>query len=212
VPAPVAKGGDRAVSESTEDALVAAARAGGTWAFGQLWVLLAPRVAAYVRARGVADVDDVTSEVFLAAFARIGEFVGEGAQFRRYVFTLAHHKAVDDIRRRFSSTARQTVPFSDEVDPRRAPSAEDLAGHFSLDPDLATLLDSLPPLQRDVLLLRVVAGLDLADVAELIGRTEGATKQLQHRALTGLRRQLPAHTTRPASVTAEAVPPIAGAI
>lgn len=195
--------------ESTEDALVASARAGGTWAFGQLWLLLAPTVAAYLRARGVSEPDDVTSEVFLAAFARIGEFVGGGAQFRRYVFTLAHHKSVDDVRRRFGATARRTVEISEAVDPRHGASAEDLAlAH--LDPDLADLLEELPDPQRDVLLLRVVAGLDVAEVADLLGRSEGAVKQLQHRALTTLRRRMPPQSRAPLTVTGQPVPPIAG--
>jgi RNA polymerase sigma-70 factor (ECF subfamily) len=196
--------------ETTEDALVASARAGGTWAFGQLWLLLAPVVAAYLRARGVSEPDDVTSEVFLAAFARIGDFSGGGAQFRRYVFTLAHHKSVDDVRRRFGPAARRSVEISEAVDPRRDLSAEDqaLAG---VDPELTALLAALPEAQRDVLLLRVVAGLDVAEVAELLGRSEGAVKQLQHRALTTLRQRLPAQTGRALTVTGSPVPPIASA-
>ena len=64
------------------DALVDAARAGGGWAFGRLWEQLAPSVAAYLRRRGVQETDDVTSEVFLAAFGGIGRFHGDGVAFR----------------------------------------------------------------------------------------------------------------------------------
>ncbi|MEO7745179.1 MAG: sigma-70 family RNA polymerase sigma factor [Actinomycetota bacterium] len=171
-----------------EDALVHAARAADTEAFGELWLRLAPTVAAYVRSRGVLDVDDVTSEVFAAAFARIGDFVGGGAQFRRFVFTLAHHKAVDDIRRRFGPRAMALRPFEEDADPRRADSAEDDAVRDLYGEQLQRWLGALAPAQREVLLLRVVAGLDVADVAAVLGRSQGAVKQLQHRAITTLRR------------------------
>lgn len=170
-----------------EDALVAAARSGSPWAFERLWERLAPTVAAYVRARGVADADDVTSEVFLAAFARIGDFAGQGAQFRRFVFTLAHHKAVDDIRRRFGPGVPRIQQLDDDNDPRAGSSAEDEVLRDLYGARTQRLLALLPDVQREVLLLRVVAGLDVADVAQLLGRSPGAIKQLQHRALTTLR-------------------------
>jgi RNA polymerase sigma-70 factor (ECF subfamily) len=201
----------QAVSETIEDELVAAARSGGVWAFAQLWELLSPRVAAYVRSRGVAHPDDVTSEVFLGAFARIGDFRGGGLEFRRYLFTLAHHKSVDEIRARFSPRVPRHVQMTEGVDPRCAPSAEDVALEGQLDHAVAAVLATLPAAQREVLLLRVVAGLDLAEVAAIVGRSEGATKQLQHRALQSLRRQLPGQTRRGSAVTVEVTPPMAGA-
>lgn len=175
-----------------EDALVEAARAGGTWAFARLWELLSPSVFGYVRARGVAEPDDLTSEVFVAAFARIGDFTGDAAAFRRFVFTLAHHKSVDDVRRRFGPRARRHEPLDHVNDPRTAPSAEDEALRELYGEQVQELLAALPMVQREVLLLRVVAGLDVGEVAEVLGRSNGAIKQLQHRALSTLRRRLAA--------------------
>jgi len=177
-------------AHGTEDDLVRAAQAGGTWAFARLWELLAPKVAAYVRHRGVASPDDVTSDVFLAAFARIGDFDGDGDAFRRFLFTLAHHKSVDDIRKRFGPRVPRQVESPREQDLPRSPSAEDVVLHGELSPQIAALLTALPDHQREVLLLRVVAGLDISDVAVIVGRSEGAVKQLQHRALRFLRSQL----------------------
>jgi RNA polymerase sigma factor (sigma-70 family) len=199
----------RQVSVSTEDDLVVAARSGGTWAFAELWRLMAPTVAGYVRSRGVADPDDVTSEVFLAAFARIGDFEGSAVQFRRFLFTLAHHKSVDDIRRRFGPRVPRFDELDVDSDPRRSSSAEEVALSGHLDPHLADALAALPESQREVLLLRVVAGLDVSEVAAVIGRSEGAVKQLQHRALTTLRSELPDRTSA-VGVTNRALPPIAG--
>src|SRR3954447_11842587 len=89
----------RSVSETDLDLLVDAARASGRWAFGRLWEELSPAVAAYLRRRGVRDAEDVTSDVFLAAFRGIAGFEGDGAAFRAWLFTIAHHKGVDFIRR-----------------------------------------------------------------------------------------------------------------
>ena len=170
-----------------EDALVAAAVGGDLVAFSRLWQLLSPIVAGYLRARGVRDVDDVTSEVFLATYARLRDFSGDGSAFRRYVFTLAHHKSVNDIRSRYGPRVPLQVPISEETDTRRSPSAETEALSDELDEQLEDMLRLLPEVQREVLLLRVVAGLTVGQVADILGRTSGAVSQLQHRALTSLR-------------------------
>ena len=193
-----------------EDTLVEAARGGNSAAFGQLWERLAPAVGGYLRSRGVADVDDVTSEVFMAAFARIGDFAGGGVQFRRFIFTLAHHKSVDDTRRRFGPRVPRHEVLDDDTDPRSAASAEDEALREVYGEQMQQLLALLPDVQREVLLLRIVAGLDVADVASVLGRSDGAVKQLQHRALTTLRRGVnPAAAQGARTVTADAAPPIA---
>lgn len=193
-----------------EDALVDAARAGGTWAFARLWELLSPSVYGYIRSRGITDPDDLTSEVFAAAFARIGDFVGDGAAFRRFVFTLAHHKSVDDVRRRFGTRARRQEPLDHDNDPRTSPSAEDEALRELYGEQVQGLLGALPQVQREVLLLRVVACLDVGEVAAVLDRSEGAIKQLQHRALTTLRRRMRETTEHPAdSVTTTGAPTIA---
>jgi len=195
-----------------EDALVEAARGGNSIAFGQLWEQMAPAVGGYVRSRGVADVDDVTSEVFVAAFAKIADFVGGAVQFRRFIFTLAHHKSVDDTRRRFGPRVPRHEVLDEASDPRSAASAEDEALRQVYGEQVQQLLALLPDVQREVLLLRVVAGLDVADVASVLGRSDGAVKQLQHRALTTLRRGLdPAGPDSTRTVTADGTPPIASA-
>lgn len=175
------------------DLLVAAARAGGGWAFGRLWELLSPAVAGYLRARGIRDVDDVTSEVFLAAFRGIARFQGDGAAFRAWLFTIAHHKGVDSLRR---PRAREVlVPAYDAVDalpPTGADgrSAEDRVMELVGDSEAVRRLACLTDEQRAVLLLRVVADLSLAETADVLGKPVGAVKALQHRALARLRSDL----------------------
>ena len=172
------------------DALVDAARAGGGWAFGRLWESLAPRVAAYLRAGGVRDADDATSDVFLAAFRGIGRFEGDGAAFRAWLFTIAHHKGVDARRR----SSRQEIPVAavaDERAGRTAPSAEEVAMARADTAEALRRLAVLTPDQRSVLLLRIVAELSLAETAGILGKPVGAVKALQHRALARLRQVQP---------------------
>lgn len=175
------------VSGPELDTLVAAARAGGGWAFGRLWERLSPVVHAYVRGLGARDPDDMTSEVFLAAFRRIGRFEGDGQAFRSWLFTIAHHKAVDGWRR---GAANREV-LTDELEDRRvAPSAEDDAFARLSGAAVRDLLATLTGDQRSVLLLRVVGELTLEETAAVVGKPVGAVKALQHRALQRLRRQM----------------------
>ena len=159
------------------------ARTGDAAAFGRLWQLLSPRVHGYLRGRGVASPEDVTSEVFLAAFSQIASFTVDGAAFRSWLFTIAHHKAVDDLRRR-----TPTSEWTPENDPRAVDSAEDTAFEGLLGARVRGMLDVLTPDQREVLLLRAVADLSIEEVAAVTGRTEGAVKQLFHRAVATARK------------------------
>jgi RNA polymerase sigma-70 factor (ECF subfamily) len=135
-------------------------------------------VAGYLRGRGVEAADDVTSEVFLSAFASIRQFTGDSSDFRAWLFTIAHHKAVDVHRRH-----RPTEEYVPDGDPRLVRSAEDTALDAVVDPEIRALLGALTPDQREVLLLRVLADLSIEQVAAATGRTTGAVKQLYHRAI-----------------------------
>lgn len=165
------------------DAWVAAARAGDSQAFGWIWQALSPRVNGYLRARGVVSSDDVTSEVFLAAFTSIGTFSGDAVAFRSWLFTIAHHKAVDVLRRKVD-----VAEYTPESDPRASASAEDDALGEIVDADVRAMLEALTPEQREVLLLRTIGDLSIEQVAEATGRTVGAVKQLHHRAVAAARR------------------------
>ena len=172
--------------------MIEAARHHDTWAFTRLYESLAPAVHGYLRAQGVREAEDVTSEVFIAVLTSCSSFRGDEAQFRRWVFTIAHRRIVDSRR---SDGRRPNVGSLDHsgtqaVLPGRAPAAEDDALR-----DLATervrhLLSALSSDQRCVLALRVVADLSVDDVAVALHKLPGAVKALQRRALATLRRRL----------------------
>jgi RNA polymerase sigma-70 factor (ECF subfamily) len=170
------------------DRLVRKARSGSGAAFTELWELFNGPVEGYVRGLGVPDAEDVTSEAFLAAFASIGSFRGDGEQFRSWLFSIAHRRAVDDRRRR---TRRGSDLAYDAVDdPREVSSAEAEALTQLEARDCLHLLSRLPRDQREVVFLRVMGGQSADQAGERLARSGGAVRQLQRRALDRLRREL----------------------
>jgi RNA polymerase sigma factor (sigma-70 family) len=172
-------------SEEDLDVLVLDARAGSGTAFTRLWERLAPVVAGYIRGRGVREIDDVTSDVFLAAFRGLDGFDGDGPAFRRWLFTIAHHRAVDALRKQ--ARLAGDVPFESVQDTRFERSAESEALSRLEHAAALRLVHELPDDQRDVLLLRVVAGLSVEEVAVVLERSSDAVRQLHRRALVRLR-------------------------
>lgn len=169
--------------------VLAAACTGEAWAAERLWRSLAPAVVGYLRAQGAPEPDDLTSEVFLGVFRTIGTFSGDEAGFRSWVFTIAHRRLVDD-RRRAGRRPRPASLEPGDVERYSTRSAEHEALRRLGTERVRLLCDRLVPDQRDVLLLRLIGGLTVDEVAAALGRTEGAVKQLQRRAILALRRNL----------------------
>ena len=182
-----AHGGNGASQETFESTLLAAQHGAG-WAFTAIWVDYAPAVAAFVRARGSREHDDLTSEVFLAVFDQIGSFRGGQAEFRSFVFSIAYRRLVDELRMRARRGTHEE--WSADSDPRQSPSAEDDATTRIGEEQALRLLDILPPDQRDVMVLRVIADLTIEQIADVLGKREGAVKALQRRALENLRKKV----------------------
>lgn len=169
--------------------VLAAARADAPWAYRRIFEALSGPVRGYLRGRGATDPDDLTSEVFLGAFRNLESFEGDLDAFRSWLFTIAHRRIVDDHRRRLRRP--RTTSFDPQrhdveavVDPETATLGELEHG------ELGPLLADLRPLEREVLLLRVVAGLAVEQVAAVLAITPGHVRVLQHRALSALRRAL----------------------
>lgn len=169
------------------DAVLAAARADAPWAYDRLWRAFSPAVCSYLRLQGAFDPDDLTSEVFLGAFRGLGGFSGDEDRFRAWLFTIAHRRITDERRR---ASARPRCSAWGDVPERRGGDVEDdaLAGLGAA--RARELCDRLVAAQRDVLLLRVVADMTVEQVADTLGRTPGAVKQLQRRGLLALRQML----------------------
>lgn len=145
-----------------------------------------PAVLSYLSARGLEDPEGTTQEVFLALYPQLGRVCGGAKGIKSLVFSIAHARYVDEHRRRIK--APLTTGYDPEADPRCSASAEDQLLAAESTADVKALLETLHQDQQEVLALRIVADLSLETTAEIMGKTPGAIKQLQHRALCRLRK------------------------
>lgn len=169
------------------EGILAAATAGAGWAFERLWRALAPSVAGYLRSQGAEDPDSLTSEVFLGAFKGIGGFSGDEDQFRAWLFTIAHRRLLDDRRRRGRRPTSETLETQSDSTPAADSTEGDALRRISAE-RVERVCRRLAPDQRDVLLLRMVAGLTVEEVADTLGKSPGAVKALQRRGLAAVRK------------------------
>ncbi len=154
-----------------------------------LYESLAGRVAGYLRVHGSRDPDDLTNEVFLRVFDHLRDFEGTEAGFRSWVFTIAHRLLIDEHRQRQARV--ETVELPDPLQETVVGGDAEADALASIGAGRVTeVLDELAPDQRDVLTLRIVADLTVEQVAEVLGKSPGAVKSLQHRAVAALRRRL----------------------
>lgn len=164
--------------------VLAAAGQGEPWALQRLHAAVAPAVVGYLRVQGSAEPDDLASDVLYRVLTGLGSFSGDEAKFRSWVLTIAHHRLVDERR----SRARRPVVGGQLTDtgPIGGDVEEEALWRLGTE-RVRGLCERLAPDQRDVLLLRMVAGMSLDETAEALGKSTGAVKALQHRAVAALR-------------------------
>jgi len=166
---------------------LAGAQVGATWAWHSLVQDLGAPLQAYVERQGARDADDLVGETWLHVARGLGSFQGTYSQFRSWVFMVAHHRIIDERRR----TRRKPSDAADagtlESVASAEPSAESEAIDALAEEEVASLLGTLPEAQREVMLLRIVGGFGVTEIAEIIGKRPGAVQALQHRAVERLR-------------------------
>ncbi|MDX1690193.1 MAG: RNA polymerase sigma factor [Acidimicrobiia bacterium] len=162
------------------------ARSGDERAWAEIVERLGPRILGYARGKGIADADDVVQDVFLAAARRIGDFEGTWSNFRSWIFSIAYRQIVDRYRRSGREDASLPRVLVDDLDPGPADEVVDREAAS----DAVRALDVLSGDERDVVLLRVVAGLETAEVAEAVGKRPGTVRVVQSRALDKVRAEL----------------------
>lgn len=173
------------------DGVLAAAQEGSGWAFERLWHAFAPSVTGYLRIQGAAEPDDLASEVFLGAFRSLATFSGDEAAFRSWLFTIAHRRLVDA--RRSAARRPPPQPLDEGVDTGHAGAPPEVEVMRRMAEErVRSLCARLVPDQRDVLLLRLVGGFTVEEVAATLDKSPGATKALQRRGLVALRKILEA--------------------
>ena len=142
-------------------------------------------VQGYLKARGVDDPEAVTQDVFLDFYPKIDGLTGGLQGAKSLLFSIAHARMVDHYRR--LERRPHLTPYDPLDDGRTAPSAEDYA--VELTGGAADMLAGLSGEHQEVLALRVVADLSIDQVAAIMGKSAGAIKQLQRRALQNLKAQ-----------------------
>lgn len=174
--------------------LVAAAQGGDREAFGGLYERYARVVFRVVlsRVRDHSLAEDLTSETFLRALRGI-EGVSEQGRVGAWLVTIAGNLVRDHYKSSRYQRERLIPPPADELDvsypwgpAARAPDPEGTAIVAAEVEELERELVRLSPLQRECLRLRFLAGLSVSEAASVMGRTEGAVKSLQHRAVGAL--------------------------
>ena len=153
--------------------------------FADLYRIHFDRVYAYV-ARRVAtrsDAQDVTADVFQQALINLGRFEWRGVPFAAWLFRIAANAIADHHHRRQRD---HSVPPDPEPDREEHEGAERRAW-------LYRAVRELPVDQRRVIEMRFGEDRSIAEIAQTLGRSEGAVKQLQYRALGGLRARLDEH-------------------
>ena len=176
---------------------LAGAREGDQDAFGVLWRAFHPALVRVLRSMaGQDDAEDLASATWVDVLRSIDTFVGTEDGFRAWLFTIARRRMID-LRRRKGRRSEAPLDRPDDLpglaeDP--AVSVESAAAtQAALD-----VIGTLPADQAEVVLLRVVAGLDVAAVARIVGKRPGNVRVLSHRGLRTLAERMAQQTGRPA--------------
>jgi RNA polymerase sigma-70 factor (ECF subfamily) len=168
------------------DRLVRRAVKGDTDAFGRIYDLYADRIYGFVRSRlrNAHDAEDVTEIVFLKAFEAIGKYDRRGIPFGAWLFRIARNAVIDYVRRE----GRTPDPVEDlEAEVGEAPTRVDEEAIAAADgAKVRACIAELTEDQAGVVACRFLFDMDIRTTARVLGRTEGAVKALQHRALRNL--------------------------
>ena len=167
---------------------LASARTGDEEAFARIFRDVQPALLRYLRVI-TTDPEDVAGETWLQVVAGLRRFQGEEQDFRAWLFTIARNRAADAGR---SRARRPAVPLdmTEAEQQLTTPDAADRALETLSTQTTMALIRSLPPDQAEIITLRVVAGLDTADVARIVGKTTGAVRVAAHRGLRRLAGQV----------------------
>jgi RNA polymerase sigma-70 factor (ECF subfamily) len=169
--------------------LVERAQKGDRAALEELYLIHFDRIYGYlhVSVGNRHDAEDLTTQTFLKMLESIGKFRWQSAPFSAWLFRIAHNLAMDHFRANKRWQPEEDVP---EPDPDESTSAEHGALQSIGQKTMLDLIEDLSPEQQQVLTLKFVFNFANAEAATILGKTEGAIKSLQHRALVSLQKQL----------------------
>ncbi len=174
-------------AHGNDAALVLAAKAGDPSAFGELYERYRDAIYRYCLARtgSAHDAEDLAADVFVKALQSLDRYQDRGLPFAAFLYRIARNAAIDRVR-----VLKQ--PLSVDTLVSEPPSGQNVEAEASLGVERSILLAALTRLKaehREVIVLRFIEGYGAVEVARMLGRTEGAIRTMQHRALERLRRE-----------------------
>ena len=158
--------------------MLAAAQTGDSDAITILYRALNPLLLRYFRTNASPVAEDLAQEVWLSAGPRLGAFEGDEQQFRTWLFTVARRRLVDHWR----ASGRRVTEVHDEVD-AATPDTDTPSARIEGEAAIAELTAGLTDEQKEVIVLRIVGGLSVDEVATIVDKTPGAVRVIQHRAV-----------------------------
>ena len=171
-----------------EESLVRRAQQRDEGAFTQLYEEHFDKIYRYVALKigNKTEAEDMTQQVFLNALQSISSFKWKGIPFSAWLFRIAHNQVVDYLRKK---TKQATAPLDESL--VSSDSNPQLMAEYKLDIEqLVSATKQLTRAQREVISLRFAGELSIAQVAKVMGKSQGAVKALQHSAIVALRKAL----------------------
>lgn len=165
--------------------VLAAAQSGCEEDFAVLWRDANPSLLRYLRVVAPEGADDIAAETWVQVVRGLPRFIGDEAAWRAWLFTTARRRMLDQARlyRRHPTEPLEAIGAAELP---ASPDTEQLALENIGTESALALLSRLPKQQAEVIMLRVLAGLDTEVVADILGKTPGAVRVAAHRGLRKL--------------------------
>jgi RNA polymerase sigma-70 factor (ECF subfamily) len=165
--------------------LLAEAKRGDEHAFACLWRDVNSSLVRYLRVVSADDADDIAADTWISVVRSLSRFEGDEEAWRCWVFAIARRRAIDHGRRRSRRPEYAALDADAGYDAVGGDVADEALQNLGTREALR-LVASLPPAQAEMLMLRVVAGLDVEAVARIVGKSPGAVRVAVHRSLKSL--------------------------
>lgn len=172
-----------------EESLVRRAQQHDTEAFARLYEAYFDKIYRYIalRIRNETEAEDITQQVFMKMLQSISSYKIKGVPFSSWIYRIAHNQVVDFLRQQNKKT---TVDIEGLPLPDTAEDPQHIIEREIDVEELKQATQKLTPAQQEVLSLRFASELSIAECADIMGKSEGAIKALQHSAVLALRRAL----------------------